>query len=121
MNTEERAQEAANIEALDKVLGKEARIMLTDQTDAMVDRAYAAGVSDAQAQARNPNHRMRFSQKAWRASDEGAAAASASAKTPYELAARAREIQDEAAKNGKPISNEDSVRMAYVENNIAWK
>jgi hypothetical protein len=120
MNNEERAQEDAGNEALDKVLGKEARIMLTDNTDAMCDRAYAAGVSDAQAQARNPNHRMRFSLKAWRALDEGAAA-SASAKTPYELAARAREIQDEAAKNGKSISNEDSVRMAYVENNIAWK
>jgi hypothetical protein len=106
-------------EELDRILGKDARIKLDGEIDKICDRSYAKGVSDAQAQARNPNHRMRFSMKEFRESDH--TAASVPAKTPYELAERARQIQDEAAKNGQTISNADSVRMAYVENNIPWQ
>ena len=120
MNAEDRKAFDASNETLDKIMGKEGRIGLRKELDSMCDRSYAKGVSDAQAQAKNPNHRMRFSEKAWRESDDTAAAA-VPAKTPYELAARAREIQDEAAAKGQTISNADSVRLAYAENNIAFQ
>jgi hypothetical protein len=113
MNAEERKQ---NNELLDKLLGgKEHRIALQDESDAMCDRAYAAGVSDAREQARNPNHPMRFSNKANDASKP------TQTKTIEQLSARAREIQDEAAKNGRTVSNIDSVRLAYAEANIPWQ
>jgi hypothetical protein len=106
---------ADNEKELDRLLGKEHRIALTAEFDKMADRMYARGVSDAREQARNPSHKMRVP------SGADSPTIAPVPKTPYELAARAREIQDEAAKNGKTISNEDSVRMAYVENNIPWE
>jgi hypothetical protein len=105
-----------NNELLDKLLGgKEHRIALQDEFDSMCDAAYAAGVKDAREQVRNPNHRMRFSDKANDASNP------TQPKTTDQLSARAREIQDEAAKSGRTVSNIDSVMMAYAEANIPWK
>lgn len=107
-------------QTLDRLLGKEARVMLNDEIGSMYDRAYAAGVSDAREQARNPNHRMRVPSKELKT---GAATTVAAAvtKTPRELAARASEIQADAKKDGRTVSNEEACRLAYAEANIPLK
>jgi hypothetical protein len=105
-----------NEKELDRLLGgKEHRIALTGEFDKMADRMYARGVSDGREQARNPNHKMRV--------PSGAEASTIAPvpKTPEQLSARAREIQDDAAKNGRRVSNIESVRMAYAEANIPWQ
>jgi hypothetical protein len=104
-------------QTLDRLLGKEARVMLNDEIGSMYDRAYAAGVSDAREQARNPNHRMRVPSKELKTG----AATTAAAKTPRELAARASEIQADAKKDGRTVSNEEACRLAYAEANIPLK
>jgi hypothetical protein len=106
---------------------------IRERYGAIAEVGYNEGVRDARAHTKDPSvdvwlkGKDRFFDYPYALADRTSPAEAPPAeaqpveKTPYELAARAREIQDEAAKNGKPISNEDSVRMAYVENNIAWK
>lgn len=94
-------------------LTEELRSQFEPELDAMQIRAYDQGVADAREQFKNPKHEMGFRRRKTATSTEQSSATKS--KTPYELAARARELQTEAEKRGEKIGTSEAVRRAYEE------
>jgi hypothetical protein len=95
-------------------LTEELRSQFEPELNAMQVFAYDQGVADAREQFKNPKHAMGFRLRKTAASTDLSPATKP--KTPYELAARAREIQGEAEKRGEgQIGTTEAVRRAYSE------